>query len=122
MRVVHKAKAIRNNMQSQVTRLKPTGWSIMHNLISKQYRTYSDEQNLYYVSQLIEGEDLFDLLSRRQKLSTALVRHFTACAINILEYLHSRRILWREMKLESFVVDKEGYLMLVDLMFLEQLP
>ena len=44
-----------------------------------------------------------------------------ACIINIMEYLHCRRIVWRELKIESFVIDHQGYLTLVDLMHLEEL-
>lgn len=49
---------------------------------------------------------MFDLLARRPKLSLPMVRHFTACVISIMEYLHSRRVVWREMKVESFIVDQ----------------
>lgn len=55
MRVLHKAKAIRNKMVGGVRTLKVVGEQVMHNLVSKQYRTYSDSQNFYFVSQLIEG-------------------------------------------------------------------
>lgn len=41
--------------------------------------------------------------------------------ISILEYLHSKRILWREMKVESFIIDTDGYLNLIDLMHLQEL-
>jgi serine/threonine protein kinase len=39
-----------------------------------------------------------------------------------MEYMHCRRVLWRELKIESFVIDHQGYLTLVDLMHLEELP
>lgn len=41
--------------------------------------------------------------------------------VNIMEYLHCRRVVWRELKVESFVIDCYGYLTLVDLMHLEEL-
>ena len=48
-----------------------------------------------------------------------IAKHFAACIINIMEYMHCRKILWREMKVESFVIDHQGYLTLVDLMHLD---
>jgi serine/threonine protein kinase len=46
------------------------------------------------------------------------VRHFAACLVTIIEYLHCKKILWKDMKIESLVIDSEGYINLVDLLHL----
>jgi serine/threonine protein kinase len=94
---------------------------VAHNLIARAYRIYSDHERIYFLNKLVGGESLCECLSRQGKLPPQVVRHFSACMINILEYLHCRRILWREMKMESFVIDWDGYVNLVDLMHLQEL-
>jgi serine/threonine protein kinase len=81
-----------------VVNLKQIGSRLYHNLIAKQYRFFSDQHRVYFMSRWVEGEDLFDLLTKKKKLSVPIVKHFAACILNIMEYLHLRRILWRELK------------------------
>lgn len=85
--------------------LKKVNNKITHNLIAKTYRLYSDDSRLYFLNRLVKGQDLFDLLNKSEKVSMPIAKHFMACIISILEYLHGRKILWKEMKIESFVVD-----------------
>ena len=86
-------------MQEEVATLRVVGSKLTHPLISKQYRIFSDMFRIYFMSRWIEGEDLYDLVERQKKLSPAITKHFTACIINIMEYMHTRKILWRELKI-----------------------
>jgi serine/threonine protein kinase len=88
-------KVISDKMDRQVMTLKKTGSTIIHHLISKQYRTYFDDFRVYFLSRWVEGEDLYTLIEKQKKLSLKIVRHFTACILSIMEYLHCRRIVWR---------------------------
>jgi serine/threonine protein kinase len=121
MKVFDKAKLIRDCAQESIFMLRRINLKIAHNLIAKSYRIYFDEHRIYFLNKLISGQTLIDYLSTQSKISMAAVKHFSACMISILEYLHCKRILWREMKLESFIIDSDGYVNLVDLMHLQEL-
>ena len=79
--------------------MRIVGSKLTHPFIAKQYRIFSDEFRIYFMSRWVEGEDLYDLVERQRRLSPAIVQHFAACIINIMEYMHCRRILWRELKI-----------------------
>ena len=118
LRVFDKGRTLQERDEHLVANLKQIGGKIYHNLIAKHYRYFCDKHRVYFMSRWVDGEDLFDLLSKTKKLAVPVGKHFAACVINIMEYLHLRRILWRELKVESFVVDAFGYLNLIDLMYL----
>lgn len=86
-------------MENTIVDLKNNGSKLTHPLIAKQYRIFSDKYRLYFMSRWVEGEDLYDLVERQKKLSPSIVRHYAACIIHIMEYLHNRRIVWRELKI-----------------------
>ena len=41
-------------------------------------------------------------------------RFYTACLVNIVEHLHERNIIYRDLKPENVMVDEDGYLKLID--------
>jgi serine/threonine protein kinase len=95
MKVYKKAKVIEDFAHESVHMLRTINVKISHNLIAKTYRIYNDSKNIYFLNRYVGGESLRDCLSKNGKLPLSMIRHFSACMINILEYLHCKRILWR---------------------------
>ena len=48
------------------------------------------------------------------KFSEELLRFFIACLIQGLEYLHSKRIIHRNIKPDNSIIDEDGYLRITD--------
>ncbi|OMJ84878.1 hypothetical protein SteCoe_13936 [Stentor coeruleus] len=85
-----------------------------HVLIMKLVRTYKDQKRLYFLMEFIRGMDLFDVLRKLDLLKECDARFYTACIFIILEHLHERGIIYRDLKPENMVVDTEGYPKLID--------
>lgn len=85
-----------------------------HVLIMKLVRTYKDQKRLYFLMEFIRGMDLFDVLRKLDLLKECDARFYTACIFIILEHLHERGIIYRDLKPENMVVDIEGYPKLID--------
>lgn len=51
---------------------------------------------------------------RRGRLPVELVRSFCLCIVSALSYLHSQRIMYRDLKPDNLVLDSRGLLKLVD--------
>ena len=64
---------------------------------------------------MIEGKDFFDILREIGLFSQQIAAFYIACLILAVEHLHSKNIVYRDLKPENAVVDKKGYLIMIDM-------
>lgn len=83
-------------------------------IVQLQY-AFQDDKYLYFVMDFIEGGDMFTLLRLQGRLSEEVVRTYIAELVVAMQYLHSRDIVYRDLKLENIMIDRAGHVKLVDL-------
>ena len=76
-----------------------------------------DSRYLYLVLELINGGELFTYLRSVESLSTDQCRFYTATVGCCFEYLHSKNIIFRDLKPENLLIGNDGYLKLTDFGF-----
>lgn len=82
-------------------------------LVHLHYSFQTDDK-LYFVMDVIPGGDLASHLDLKSKFSEEEVRFIIAEIILALEHLHSCGIVYRDLKLENVLLDREGHVCLVD--------
>ena len=73
---------------------------------------------------LIQGGELRDQMRNEDwpHLSEPAAKFYAACIIEGLSYMHRRNYIYRDLKGENVLVDKDGYCVIIDLGFAKYVP
>ncbi|XP_043466380.1 RAC-beta serine/threonine-protein kinase B [Leptopilina heterotoma] len=82
-------------------------------LISLKY-SFQTADRLCFVMEYVNGGELFFHLSRTRIFGEERTRFYGAEIISALGYLHSQGIIYRDLKLENLLLDKEGHIKIAD--------
>ncbi|XP_011499207.1 PREDICTED: RAC serine/threonine-protein kinase [Ceratosolen solmsi marchali] len=82
-------------------------------LISLKY-SFQTADRLCFVMEYVNGGELFFHLSRSRVFSEDRTRFYGAEIISALGYLHSQGIIYRDLKLENLLLDKDGHIKIAD--------
>lgn len=85
-----------------------------HMLILKLIKTFKDKRRVYFLTEFVQGLDLFDVLRHLNLLQDPAAKFYTASLVLMLEHLHERDIIYRDLKPENIMIDEEGYPKLID--------
>uniref|UniRef100_A0A1I7W2Q8 Protein kinase domain-containing protein n=1 Tax=Loa loa TaxID=7209 RepID=A0A1I7W2Q8_LOALO len=83
----------------------------------ERYSSKCDGQNLYILFEYISGGELFSYLRNVQKFPVVTARFYACEVILALEYLHSKNIVYRDLKPENLMLTEIGHLKLTDFGF-----
>jgi len=95
---------------------------LKHPYIASFHGVLQDLSRVYLLQELVPGGELFEYLEQRDVMQEEEARFYLANICVALEYVHSRGVLYRDLKPENLVFGADGYLKLVDFGFAKQLP
>lgn len=75
---------------------------------------FQSMDRLYFVMEYIPGKNLLHHLTRAKRFNEQRTRIYAAEIVLALEYLHSNKIIYRDLKLENIILDKDGRCKLLD--------
>jgi protein kinase A len=96
-----------------------------HSFFTALYATFQDERCLYLVQQYVPGGDMWGVIhldsdsvglekTRIGGLEPDVASFYAANVLVVLEHLHQRDTVFRDLKPENFGVDTSGYLRVYD--------
>jgi cGMP-dependent protein kinase len=78
---------------------------IDHPFLLKLVKTFKDTHCIYFLTEYVDGEDLFDVMRAFGIVGDKDARFYIASLILALEHLAERNIVHRDLKPENMVVD-----------------
>ncbi|KAI8060310.1 camp-dependent protein kinase A [Gongronella butleri] len=95
--------------------------AIDHPFVVKLHDTFQDDQSVFFVMDYVPGGELFRLLRRNKRFSEPAARFYAAEVMLAIDYLHSFRIVYRDIKPENILLDAHGHVKLADFGFAKRL-
>lgn len=114
LKAVNKKKVRAYEMEDNLLLERKILLQIDHMLISKLIKTFKDDKRVYFLLEYIRGMNLFDVLRKLDVLAVADAKFYTACIFLMLEHLHERDIIYRDLHPMNIMIDDEGYPKLID--------
>ena len=78
------------------------------------YHYFEDLKNIYLIFEICENKTLKDLLKKRKRLTEIEVQYYLYQLIEALKYLHSKKIIHRDLKLSNLFLTENMVLKLGD--------
>lgn len=91
--------------------------ALSHPFIVKMFGADSDDFNLYMLFEYIAGGELFTYLRNAKRFTNGTCRFYACEVILALEYLHSKSIVYRDLKPENLMLSEKGHIKLTDFGF-----
>lgn len=87
---------------------------LRHPFIVKLYYAFQDNDNLYYVTEFMQGGEMFFHLHRNPQYKDKAVIFYLSEILLAIEYMHSKNYIYRDLKPENILIDQSGHIKLTD--------
>ena len=114
IKAICKNLIIKDDLAENILLEKNIILKIDHPFIVKLVKSLKDENNVYFLLEYVKGKELFEVIRDIGYLSKEQTNFYIASIMTAINYLHERKIIYRDIKPENIMVLKNGYLKLID--------
>jgi len=114
MKILGKEMLMKQNMISYTKSEKQILQQIDHPFIVHLRYAFQTDTKLYLVLDFLSGGELFFHLSKEVKFDVERARFYCAELVLAIGHLHSKDIIYRDLKPENVVLDGEGHVQVTD--------
>jgi len=104
------------NMAQSVTNERQVMIHLDSEFVTRLYGTWQDDVYIYLLQEPVMGGELFDVYNSEDLFGNLVnAKFYIACCTLGLAHMHSKRVIYRDLKLENCLVDLKGYVKLTDM-------
>jgi len=114
MKMLRKENVIKRNQQEHTKTERAVLEAVSHPFIVQLHFAFQTPKKLYMVMEFCPGGELFYHLSRTGRFSEGRAIFYTSEVTSAIAYLHSLRIIYRDLKPENLLLDADGHVKVTD--------
>ncbi|XP_045473326.1 cGMP-dependent protein kinase, isozyme 1-like [Harmonia axyridis] len=89
-------------------------FSCEHPFIIRLYKTFRSNRYIYMLFEAGHGGEVFEVMKKHDRFDNETARFISASALEALDYLHKRDLIYRDLKPDNMVIDRYGFVKLID--------
>ena len=117
LKMLKKSEIVRLKQVEHIKAEKQILSRISHPFIITLYASFQDSSNIYMCMEYIIGGELFTQLRKVGRFSGDTARFYAQEIVLALQYLHSKGVVYRDLKPENLLIDSEGHIKITDFGF-----
>ncbi|KAJ3089828.1 camp-dependent protein kinase catalytic subunit [Quaeritorhiza haematococci] len=122
MKVLKKADVVKMKQVEHTVNEKTILEQLDFPFLVSMLGTFQDSVNVYLVLDYVSGGELFSYLRRCGRFPNHVARFYAAEVVMAFEHLHSKNIIYRDLKPENLLIDSHGHIKITDFGFAKLVP
>ena len=119
LKIQSKYELIKNHQAKGVVQEKNIMQQLHHPFLTNLAQTYQDKQFIFMLLGLVQGGELFSLIHQTSYdgISEKDTKFYASGILEALSHMHRRHIIYRDLKPENVLIDRDGFPVLIDFGF-----
>ncbi|KAJ3359969.1 RAC-gamma serine/threonine-protein kinase [Allomyces javanicus] len=88
--------------------------SLAHPCLVKLFASFQTPDRLYFVMEYVRGGEIFFHIVKERRFPEHRAKLYLAEIVLAVQYLHSKGVVYRDLKLENVLLDEEGHVKITD--------
>eukprot|EP00092_Neocalanus_flemingeri_P012116 GFUD01013064.1.p1 GENE.GFUD01013064.1~~GFUD01013064.1.p1 ORF type:complete len:700 (-),score=155.21 GFUD01013064.1:108-2207(-) len=114
-KVISKEQILRgNDVDVTMTERRILSLGTSKNFLTTLHSSFQTPDKLFFVMEYVSGGDLMFQIQKLGYFTPEQTRFYAGEILLALQFLHSKSIIYRDLKLDNVMLDKEGHIKLTD--------